>query len=139
MTSPANIPRHSRRAGSTLIESALVFALFIQMVLAVVEAARVMYFYNWVAYAAREGTRYASVSGSSSNHVSTAASIQTFVLNQAVTYDSTNVTVTTTWIPNNSSGSSVKVTVAYAYHPFIGLIFPAALTLTSSSEMVISQ
>lgn len=98
-----------------------------------------MYFYNWVAYAAREGTRYACVRGSSSSHPASAADVRTFVMNQAVTYDSSNVTVSTSWSPNNSAGSSVQVEVDYAYHPLIGFIIPGSLTLKSKSQMVISQ
>ena len=125
--------------GSTLVESALVFALFVHVIFGIVEAGRLMYFYNWVAYAAREGTRYACVRGSSSTHPASAADVRTFVMNQAVTYDPSNVTVSTTWRPNNNAGSAVDVEVDYAYRPLIGFIIPRAITISSKSEMVISQ
>jgi Flp pilus assembly protein TadG len=127
------------RRGSTLVESALVLGLFVQMIFGIMEAARFMYFYNWVSYAAREGTRYACVRGSSSTQPASASDIQTFIMNQAVTYDPSNVTVATTWLPNNSRGSTVAVKVSYAYHPLIGIIFPAAMSLSATSKMVISQ
>ena len=127
------------RRGSTLVESALVFGLFVQIVFGIMEASRFMYFYNWIAYAAREGTRYACVRGSSSSHPATAADVRTFVMNQAVTYDSANVTVSTKWNPNNNAGSAVDVEVDYSYHPLIGFIFPKAFTIKAKSEMVISQ
>ena len=109
-----------------------------QIVFGFMEAGRAMYFYNWVSYAAREGTRYACVRGQSSSHSATAADVRTFVINQAVTYDSTNITISTTWVPDNKPGSLVKVKVDYAYHPLTGLFFPS-FTMSSSSSMVISQ
>ena len=60
-------------------------------------------------------------------------------MNQAVTYDPSNVTVSTTWRPNNNAGSAVDVEVDYAYRPLIGFIIPRAITISSKSEMVISQ
>ena len=125
--------------GSTLVESALALGVFLQIVLGTIEAGRFLYFYNWISYAAREGTRYACVRGSSSSHPAAASDVQTFIMNQAVTYDPSNVTVTTTWSPNNNPGSAVKVEVDYAYSPLIGFIVPAAVTIKAKSQMVISQ
>jgi Flp pilus assembly protein TadG len=125
--------------GSTLVESALVFGLFVHIIFGIVEASRLMYFYNWVAYASREGTRYACVRGSSSSHPASAADVRNFVMQQAITYDSSNVTVSTTWRPNNNAGSAVEVEVDYAYRPLIGFIISKAFTIRSKSDMVISQ
>ena len=128
-----------RTRGSCFVESALIFGLFVQIVFGTIEAARFMYFYNWVSYAAREGTRWASVRGTTSGHQAAASDVQTFVKNQAVTYDPANVTVLTTWSPDEKPGSTVTVEVEYAYRPLIGFIFQNSLTLNAQSKSVISQ
>jgi Flp pilus assembly protein TadG len=50
--------------GSGLVEYALIFLLFITMLLGIMDFCRMLYAYHFVSSAAREATRYASVRGS---------------------------------------------------------------------------
>jgi Flp pilus assembly protein TadG len=50
--------------GSSLVEYALIFILFITMLLGIMDFCRMLYAYHFVSNAAREATRYASVRGS---------------------------------------------------------------------------
>lgn len=50
--------------GSGLVEYALIFILFITMILGIMDFCRMLYAYHFVSNAAREATRYASVRGS---------------------------------------------------------------------------
>ena len=49
--------------GSTLVEFALVVILFLTVFFGIIDFARALYAYHFVAHAAREGTRYAIVRG----------------------------------------------------------------------------
>jgi len=129
----------SHEAGNALLESALVFNLFILLVLAVIEFGFAVYAFNFVPYAAREGTRYASVRGANSGHPAQASDVSTYVKGEAIALNSSNLTVTTTWSPDNNPGSTVKVVVSYTYVPLLSLIVTNSIKITSTSQMVISQ
>jgi hypothetical protein len=53
--------------------------------------------------------------------------------------DASALTATTTWTPNNSRGTLVKVTVQYNFKFLFAVIRSGTLAVTSSSQMVISQ
>jgi Flp pilus assembly protein TadG len=53
--------------GSGLVEYALIFILFITMILGIMDFCRMLYAYHFVSNAAREATRWASVNGSTCN------------------------------------------------------------------------
>jgi Flp pilus assembly protein TadG len=125
--------------GNAILESALVFNLFIVIVLAVIEFGFAVYAFNFVSYAAREGTRYASVRGANSGHPAQASDVSSYVAGEAIALNSSKLTVTTTWSPDNNPGSIVKVTVSYTYVPLLSLIVPNSFKITSTSQMVISQ
>lgn len=105
-----------------------------------------VYSYNFVAQSARDATRYASVHGSSSSSPATSDSIRSFVIAEAKDITSSQLTVTTNWwnksgdsVASGSSagpGGKVKVTVTYTLQPFYPV--KTALSLSSSSQMVIS-
>lgn len=54
----------STERGSTLLEFAIVIVLLVTMIFGIVDFARALYAYHFVANAAREASRYASVRGS---------------------------------------------------------------------------
>jgi Flp pilus assembly protein TadG len=133
----AGSPRGEK--GATLVESALVFTLFVFVVFGIMDFGRLVFAFNFVAYGAREGTRYASVRGSASGRAVLASDVKSYVARQAVALDSSKLTVNTTWSPNNSPGSTVKVNVSYSYKPMLGILLPGAVSIGSKSQMVISQ
>jgi len=117
-------------AGTALLMFTAVFGIFC--------ASMLLYAYNFVSNSARDAVRYAIVHGSHSLNPATADDITTFVKNMASGLQANNITVSTTWTPNNDPGSLVEVQVTYDFQPF----FPfssTALPLTSTSEMVISN
>jgi len=125
--------------GATLVESALVFTLFLFIVFGVMDFGRLVFAFNFVAYGAREGTRYASVRGSGSGRAVQASDVRSYVARQAVALDSSRLTVNTTWSPDNSPGSTVRVDVSYTYRPMLGILLPGSVNIGSRSQMVISQ
>jgi len=130
--------RHRER-GATILEFGLSFLIFISVVYGIMECGRIVSSYNIVAGAAREGSRYAMVHGSASGSAATASDIQTIVRNWAIGLDTSAITVTTTWASGNGPGNPVLVKASYSITPFTGLILKNAITLQSSSQMLISQ
>jgi Flp pilus assembly protein TadG len=122
-----------------MMEFGLAFLIFLSVIYGVMEFGRIVACYNILAGAAREGARYASVHGSASGSVASAADIQGVVRGWALGMDASSVLVTTTWNPGNGPGAQVKVKASYTVAPFSGLILQNGITVQSSSQMAISQ
>ncbi len=131
--------RRRRQGGNMMVESALVFLGFMFLILGIEEFGRMVFAFNFVAQAATEGARWASVRGSSSSTPATNATITTVVNGWAVGLNTSNVTVNTTWTPDNNPGSKVQVNVTYAWTSVVGKIVPSSINFTGSSTMLILQ
>src|SRR5262249_8865413 len=105
--------RQGTRRGSTLIESSIVAVVFLLLLVGIIEFGRLGLAYNEVSFAAQCAARYASVRGSSSGHPAAAKDVQTAALAYTAALDNSQVTVTTTWSPDNNPGSTVSVKVSY--------------------------
>lgn len=124
--------------GQTYAEFMVVVLPTVGVLFAIISLAMTVYTYSFVANAARDGVRYAIVHGSRSSSPASSSDIQTYVRNEAQGITPSSISVSTTWNPNNSPGSTVNVQVSYTYHPF----YPFAnvsLPLSSSAQMVISN
>jgi Flp pilus assembly protein TadG len=122
-----------------MVEAALILLPFLLLIFGIIEFGVVIRAYNFVSYAAREGTRWASVRGADSGVPASASQVSTFVKRQAVGMDSSNLTVATTWIPDNKRGSSVRVQVSYSMPGVTGLILPGGIRVRSTSQTLIYQ
>jgi Flp pilus assembly protein TadG len=138
--------------GQVLVEFALSILIFLVLVFGVLDFGRALYAYHAVSYAARAGTRYASVRGATCNVVSgcpaTQSSVTSYIESVSPNLSPSNLTVSVSWVtgnngcpagtsPTNSPGCSVQVAISYK---FIWLFsFLPATTMTSTSQMVISQ
>jgi Flp pilus assembly protein TadG len=139
-----SIARSRRERGSALVEFAAVFTVLFTFLFAIMDLSRALYTYHFVADAAREGTRYAMVRGSTCTSWTTAcpaaaSDIQTYLKNVPAGINPASLTATTTWTPNNSPGSVVQVQVQYSFQPIFPFIPKTALVMTSTSQVVISQ
>ncbi len=140
--------------GSSVVEFAVSLSLLLIMIFGIIELAMALYTYNFVAEAAREATRYASVRGSACTGLSncplsaTSATASTTINSwvQSSGYPFAGSTTTSlTWScsptasPCNNPGNTVQVTVTDQY-PLVLPFFPVnSITLKSTSQMVISQ
>ncbi|MGH9482105.1 MAG: TadE/TadG family type IV pilus assembly protein [Terriglobales bacterium] len=137
--------RSRRSAGTALAEFAIAAPILLTVLLGVVQMGWALYTYHFVASAARQAARYAIVRGADCSSWTTAcpagaSDIQNFVTSLAPgAIDTTALTVTTAWTPNNSPGNPVKVTVTYTYNLDIPFIPAIPLNMQSESQMVISQ
>lgn len=147
-----------REDGATMVEFALTVMVTLTILFGVMATCMGLYTFNVVSEAAREGSRYAIVRGSSScgdatpDCNATAASIQTYV--QSLGFpgiDPANMQVFTVWSPTfagqtctpsatcNNPGNQVQVTVKYTFPFTVPFIPSQTLTLWNTSQMVISQ
>lgn len=143
-------------SGATLVEAAVGLTVLLMMVVGVMQMALALYTYHYTSHAAREGTRYAIVRGSSSCATLTtpcnvnSAAIQSYLRGLPTPgIKSSLISVTATWpstlnctpsaTPCNNPTNLVKVTVTYPFPFAAPFITSATVNLSSTSEMVISQ
>ena len=153
-------------SGSTLVETAFSIGILLTLIFGIIEAFLMIYTYHFISNAAREGTRYAIVHGgtwaqppwsnaipctaySNNGCTATTANIQDYVKSLAFPgIDTGDITVTPTWYSTpggtsspvyNAYGDYVQVQVQYAFPFSIPGIPQSTLTMSSTSQMVISQ
>jgi Flp pilus assembly protein TadG len=149
--------------GQTIVEMALCTISILMVVFAAMELCLAMYTYHFVSAAAREGTRYAMVRGSlctTAGCPATPSSIQNYVRELGFPgINPSNMTVTATCgvnptpptaptlaacvatggTPNYVPGNLVQVLVSYQYPFVFPFVRRTTITMTSTSQMVISQ
>ena len=120
-----------------MLEIALSLTAFLLLTFGVMEFAMAAYAYNFCSYAARDATRWASVHGAQSTSPATSDQVTSLVRSEAVGFATNNLSVSTTWLPDNSPGSVVKVSVSYNVVPLVGLALQNTLQVGSTSQMII--
>src|SRR5579863_2461249 len=125
--------RHSHR-GQTMVEFAMIILIALTLIFGIIQASLALYAYSFVSYGARCGARYAMVHGSRSTTPATGSSVQTYVQGLAFPLDTSSMTVTTTWNPDNSPGSTVTVGVSYVFKPLAPFVWSANLTMSSTAQ-----
>ena len=135
-------PRSLRR-GQTSLEFGIIATAFLFFIFAITNMAQAVYAYNWVAYAAREGSRWAAVRGAdivnSGTPMTTSSDVSNYVEGETRGLNLSNMSVAATWSdPTEKPGSTVLVNVTYKFNftaPFTSL---GPITMGSTSQMVIS-
>lgn len=131
--------RRRAERGSALVELALCFLVFLLLSFGTLDFAWAVYAYNSCSYLAQDAARWSSVNGSLSPTPATAASVTSYVQNEAVGLTSSLLTVNTTWTPNNTPGSVVQVTVGYTLVPLIGLAMKQNIPISSTAQFYINH
>jgi len=142
------------------VEFAIVIVVLMSFLLGIMDFGRAMYIYHFVSEVAREGSRYAIVRGSTFagkaciatttySCEATAANVTSYVQSLAPPgIVATSLTVNTTWLTTtptgtacvaNSPGCLVKVQVTYPFKFILPFLPKSTPTLSSTSEMVISE
>jgi TadE-like protein len=142
----------SRRRGSTQLEFVLVGIPMIFILISIFEVARGMWTFHTLAYAVREGVRYASMHGkgcaSPNSCQVTIGGITTVIKNAGVGLDANTITLTftpaagspssatmasqltnaTIWPPSNANtpGQIVKISALYQFRSLLALFWPGA-------------
>jgi Flp pilus assembly protein TadG len=143
--------------GSTLVETALSLVVLLTVALGVMEMSLALYTYHFISDAAREGTRYAIVRGSSCPAslsgcpaAGAGVDVQTYVrglgfpgitpgLMTATTTFPSGTGCTPQATPCNNPGNLVRVVVVYQFPLSIPFLAARTLRMSSTSQMVISQ
>ena len=148
-----------RERGNSLVENALVLTVLLTMLFAIIDFGRALYTYHFVSNAAREASRWASVRGSTCDPTlsgcpatrGAGGNVQALVANvSGMGLDPALVHTTTSFVappnttpacapPTNNPGCVVEVTVKYDYHFFFPFLPSSLVTMTSTSQMVITQ
>jgi Flp pilus assembly protein TadG len=140
---------HEREQGQALVEFALILPILLLVLFGLFDLSRAVFQENTLAYAAREGTRYAIVHGSASSDPSSptnTADIAAVVRAAAVGVD--NITVTVSYpdtigtVPCNERGCRVSVdaTAPFVPMPSQYLLDGAfSITLRGGSLLVIQR
>ena len=144
MTQPPGV-RHGQR-GQATAEFALAATLALVLLFGTVDFGRAMFTYDNLGNLARLGARYAMVHGSACSTTgcpATVQSIQSYVQSKATGDDAAHMTITPTWGPSSYCSVSAQtpgcwVNVAVSY-PFHFAFHWASVTITASSQMIISQ
>ena len=157
----------AREDGASAVEMALSCVILLAMLFGMCQFSLAMYYYQFTAEAAREGSRWAMVRGSTSCVNTPSLSkcnastddIKAFVQGLSTSgIKASKVVVTTVWCSVSASnpatwsscssttskapGNQVKITVSYPYSfkiPFPRKPKSFSLTLGSTSQMVVSQ
>ena len=111
--------------------------VFMTVIFGLMEFGRMVWAYNLLSHAAREGTRYAMVHGRNSSHPATADGIRAVAKTQAVGLSASDVQVDVSWIPDNKPGSALKVALGYTFGPMTNLM--GSGTFHSTSQVIITQ
>jgi Flp pilus assembly protein TadG len=136
--------RAARERGTSSLEFASVLLILLSLVLGIMGLGHALYVYHAIGDAARQGTRYAMVRGSACTTWTTACpasatDVQNYVETVPSGLSAGAMTVTTTWSPNNKPGSTVNVRVQYNYKFIFPLLPSSTVSMSSDSQMVISQ
>jgi Flp pilus assembly protein TadG len=128
----------SYKSGQTYVEFAFCAVVLLMIIFGLVNFSLVLYAYNFVSYAAREGTRFASVHGSANPSPAHATDISNLITTEAYGLNAKNLKVTASWSPNNQPGSIVAVQVKYTFYFMMPFVALQPVSLSSSSKMMIS-
>ncbi len=151
-------------AGAELVEFALCLSVVVITTFAILDGSRLVYLDHYVGNAARDGSRYAMVRGStwagttcatSATYkcAAVAANVKSYVITASPAVTSTKpLTITTTWPGTSASGAScdtstgpnspgciVKVQVTYQFIPMVPFIPTKGITLSSTSTVTIAM
>lgn len=131
--------RFASSEGQTLVEFALVIFLLLAVLFGVFELSRMILVYTTIANATRAGVRWAIVRGKDSSSPATNAQVQTYVENllKGGTLNTASMTPPQVTGAGNAAGSTVTVTVSYAYDSWVSF-FALSPTFTSTSQGVIT-
>jgi Flp pilus assembly protein TadG len=149
-----SVRQKNGEAGSALVEFALATVIILTVLFGIIDMGRALYAFDWVSDAARRGTRYAMVRGTSSCTGSPQLSdckagpplITTYIEGNAFALDQSAITVIAQCWPSSHAfdpppctpGKTVAVTVQYNF-AFLSPFTPHSWTMTSSSIRTVSQ
>jgi hypothetical protein len=125
--------------GGTLVEIAFVLPIALLFTFGAILLCVFMYGYNSATYGGRAAIRYAEFHGAASITPCTAANLSTIVSGYLTGIPASAVTVTSTWSPNHSPGSSITIKVALAYVTGVPIAGLSTLSVSTTATGTVVQ
>lgn len=130
----------SRRRGATLVETAVVVSLTMLLLVGITDVGIMVWSYNVIGEAAREGARTAVVHGSKSGQPfgpsANDTNVDQAVRNYSFGLAQNDFVVTSSWPDgNNKPYSRVTVQVTYTYRP-VGMLNLGTIKMQSATTMM---
>jgi Flp pilus assembly protein TadG len=164
----AGLPQLRDDCGSALVEYAIVFLLFMTMIMGAIDFGRALYTYHYLSNVTRDAARWAAVNGSAcggdnscngqgymhSGPVLLSSDVQTFITNQTPPgIDTTKLTTTLTWpvstdspatcaTTQNAPGCTVEVQLSYAFSfisPLVSKVIPATACGSTTANLCMNS
>ena len=109
------------KRGQTLVEFALILPVFIFLVVVIFDFGRLIYYYNAIHNAAREGARFGVINPNNSGGMKSA--VATYAISLGIQPADVPEPTVQASTPVSSSGTySVKVTVDYCFKPITPIV-----------------
>src|ERR1700721_1331426 len=160
--------RHLRGdCGSAIVEYAIVFLLFMTMIMGTIDFGRALYTYHYLSNVTRDASRWAAVNGSAcggdrscngagymNNGPVSQSDVQTFITNHTPPgIDTSRLTTTVTWPVStdspascgttaNAPGCTVKVQLRYAFNfisPLVSKAVPATACGSNTANLCLTS
>lgn len=125
------------RNGAAAVEFAFVTPAFLLVIFGIIEFGSFGSSQQALTEAVHEGARYAVVHGSKSSSPATASSLESLVQNSSSALTPNSVSVTVTFSPNNSPGSTVTIIATYPWSSAVPLLNLPSTTLTAKAVATI--
>jgi len=120
----------------------MIAVVFFVFVFGIMESGRLMFAYDIVAKASREGVRYAAVRGDRSGRAASSDDIKSYVANRSLGRLTTSA-VDVSWpdggSPSNAPGKRVQVQTRYTFQTIVPLLPQRLLTFTSTATEIIAR
>ncbi len=124
--------------GQAIVEFAIVFPVFILLVMMIVDFGRVVWYDNAISNGAREGARYAIINHPSRDD----PAIRQYVREKAVGVPLVDADITITPAVTRIARDPVKVSISYQFTPItpmVGDLIGGSVTLDASSQMIVER
>jgi Flp pilus assembly protein TadG len=126
-----------RSDGAAAVEFVLLLPLFAAILIGGFDLGRYVFLQNELTGAVQEAGRFAMIRGNSSSNPATEDDVITFARERIVFNDVDSVTITVTFRPDNSKGSTVEVRAQASFSALAGLLELSNLNLDATSSNVI--
>jgi Flp pilus assembly protein TadG len=123
--------------GAVAVEFGFMIVPFLMVTLGIIELGRYAMVDQALAETVHDGARYAVVHGSKSSSPASTSSLQSLVQNGSSVLAPSSVSVTVTFSPNNSPGSTVTIAATYPWSPIVPLLNLPSVTVTAKSVATI--
>lgn len=126
-----------QEAGSNLVETALVLPVYFLLIFGLISFSLILFAYCNASYASRAGARYAATHSSTSLLPCTSATISGLVGPYLWGAPAGGVSITTTWTPSNTIGSTATVNVSMTYTSGMPYLNWNGVVVSTKSQQVI--